>query len=330
VYAVFFLSSGRCGTQWIADSLQKYYAGQIRAVHEPLPTGYHPREFFGLRDPARLSDNGKFLAHADSIERSLLAMGATPPLPYAEVGWPCFAAIPYFAERFRGRVRIVHLVRHPVLSASSLLTHGLYDVDRPGTIGENTLLTPFDAGIAFPRFKDVWAQLSGFEKCLYFWAEINNHGLKLESRGQTPWLRIKFEDIFQADQSGLVRLLEFLGLQARNEIIEALNSNVDAYRFRSFEDWQADQISKHPEITGVAEALGYDASGVDQGIINERYRLPERARAAAKAVGTADGRLLYKDDPASFAKAGAKARRNDPCPCGSGKKFKHCHGAPGA
>jgi uncharacterized protein YecA (UPF0149 family) len=22
----------------------------------------------------------------------------------------------------------------------------------------------------------------------------------------------------------------------------------------------------------------------------------------------------------------AKAKRNDPCPCGSGKKFKHCHG----
>lgn len=25
-----------------------------------------------------------------------------------------------------------------------------------------------------------------------------------------------------------------------------------------------------------------------------------------------------------------KIGRNDPCPCGSGKKFKHCHGAPGA
>jgi preprotein translocase subunit SecA len=23
----------------------------------------------------------------------------------------------------------------------------------------------------------------------------------------------------------------------------------------------------------------------------------------------------------------ANTRRNDPCPCGSGKKFKHCHGA---
>jgi preprotein translocase subunit SecA len=23
-----------------------------------------------------------------------------------------------------------------------------------------------------------------------------------------------------------------------------------------------------------------------------------------------------------------KAARNDPCPCGSGKKYKYCHGAP--
>ena len=25
-----------------------------------------------------------------------------------------------------------------------------------------------------------------------------------------------------------------------------------------------------------------------------------------------------------------KVGRNDPCPCGSGKKYKNCHGAPGA
>jgi uncharacterized protein YecA (UPF0149 family) len=25
-----------------------------------------------------------------------------------------------------------------------------------------------------------------------------------------------------------------------------------------------------------------------------------------------------------------KVGRNDPCPCGSGKKFKHCHGGAGA
>ncbi len=27
-------------------------------------------------------------------------------------------------------------------------------------------------------------------------------------------------------------------------------------------------------------------------------------------------------DPQSWGKVG----RNEPCPCGSGKKFKHCHG----
>jgi preprotein translocase subunit SecA len=28
------------------------------------------------------------------------------------------------------------------------------------------------------------------------------------------------------------------------------------------------------------------------------------------------------EDPTSWGKVG----RNEPCPCGSGKKFKHCHG----
>jgi preprotein translocase subunit SecA len=32
------------------------------------------------------------------------------------------------------------------------------------------------------------------------------------------------------------------------------------------------------------------------------------------------------DEPQTFVRDGAKVGRNDPCPCGSGKKFKHCHG----
>ncbi|HEX7273736.1 MAG TPA: SEC-C metal-binding domain-containing protein, partial [Casimicrobiaceae bacterium] len=30
--------------------------------------------------------------------------------------------------------------------------------------------------------------------------------------------------------------------------------------------------------------------------------------------------------PPPFTRAGQKVGRNDPCPCGSGKKYKHCHG----
>ena len=48
---------------------------------------------------------------------------------------------------------------------------------------------------------------------------------------------------------------------------------------------------------------------------------------AATAVTAGGGRAVAQDernpsDPTSWGKVG----RNEPCPCGSGKKFKHCHG----
>ena len=36
--------------------------------------------------------------------------------------------------------------------------------------------------------------------------------------------------------------------------------------------------------------------------------------------------LVLAADEAQLKKAYAKAGRNDPCPCGSGRKFKQCHG----
>jgi preprotein translocase subunit SecA len=32
-------------------------------------------------------------------------------------------------------------------------------------------------------------------------------------------------------------------------------------------------------------------------------------------------------EPAPFVRTERKVGRNEPCPCGSGRKFKHCHGA---
>jgi len=48
------------------------------------------------------------------------------------------------------------------------------------------------------------------------------------------------------------------------------------------------------------------------------WRAAEARREAAQAAGQAQSR------------SGPKIGRNDPCPCGSGKKYKHCHGRPGA
>ena len=46
------------------------------------------------------------------------------------------------------------------------------------------------------------------------------------------------------------------------------------------------------------------------------YKYFERARAAA----------THELDDATYHRGGPKVGRNEPCPCGSGKKFKHCCG----
>jgi SEC-C motif-containing protein len=45
--------------------------------------------------------------------------------------------------------------------------------------------------------------------------------------------------------------------------------------------------------------------------------------------GGAEGVWLYDEGqvvPRTIVRSGPKTGRNDPCPCGSGKKYKHCHG----
>jgi preprotein translocase subunit SecA len=45
----------------------------------------------------------------------------------------------------------------------------------------------------------------------------------------------------------------------------------------------------------------------------------------ALAATASDGDVALAPPP-PFTRAGEKVGRNDPCPCGSGKKYKHCHG----
>jgi preprotein translocase subunit SecA len=55
----------------------------------------------------------------------------------------------------------------------------------------------------------------------------------------------------------------------------------------------------------------------------EFHRKKERELAAASRAGGGDGAQQQQR------RTGEKVGRNDPCPCGSGKKYKKCHGAAG-
>jgi preprotein translocase subunit SecA len=54
---------------------------------------------------------------------------------------------------------------------------------------------------------------------------------------------------------------------------------------------------------------------------------PAAAPAAKGAIPTIPRSAPATEPVAPFVRADRKVGRNEPCPCGSGKKFKHCHGA---
>jgi preprotein translocase subunit SecA len=64
----------------------------------------------------------------------------------------------------------------------------------------------------------------------------------------------------------------------------------------------------------------------------EPQHLPAVAREIERRQQRQQKDLQYQTGPAQAeapkpVKVGAKVGRNDPCPCGSGKKYKKCHGA---
>ncbi|GLQ08043.1 protein translocase subunit SecA [Sneathiella chinensis] len=54
---------------------------------------------------------------------------------------------------------------------------------------------------------------------------------------------------------------------------------------------------------------------------------PDESQMQATHIDPVTGENEMADGDGSDPENWGKTRRNDPCPCGSGKKFKHCHGA---
>ena len=62
---------------------------------------------------------------------------------------------------------------------------------------------------------------------------------------------------------------------------------------------------------------------------NLQYEHPDfatTAEGAGEGEMAEEGDVAVMEKPQPFVRGGQKVGRNDPCPCGSGKKYKHCHG----
>ncbi|WP_310621816.1 preprotein translocase subunit SecA [Flexibacterium corallicola] len=76
-----------------------------------------------------------------------------------------------------------------------------------------------------------------------------------------------------------------------------------------------------PELPTNAELPEMHGHHVDATTGEDEFALADRQLAQIRAEQAPNGR--NPQDPETWGKVG----RNEPCPCGSGKKFKHCHGS---
>jgi preprotein translocase subunit SecA len=85
---------------------------------------------------------------------------------------------------------------------------------------------------------------------------------------------------------------------------------------------------KHEVIRIISRVQVRDPEDVDA--VNEQRRQStdvEYQHESAQQMGQEESEQETPQAAEPYTRDGAKVGRNDPCPCGSGKKFKHCHGA---
>jgi preprotein translocase subunit SecA len=127
-------------------------------------------------------------------------------------------------------------------------------------------------------------------------------------------------------------------------LFEDMMARIDNETIRYLYHIQMQQAEKHPDemqvrpegqrgpVSRSGGAQAAVASAAARASETEPQRLPEVARQIERRQQRQQKDLQYQTGPAQAeapkpVRAGAKVGRNDPCPCGSGKKYKKCHGA---
>ena len=265
---VLFLSTGRCGTQWLATHLADVYADLAVVTHEPLGPAYRCREFFRTGRVADMAAIPEIAAHLEAVEATLTR--AT----YIETGWPVFSAIPLFAQRFGARLRVVHLTRHPVPTAISHMVHKTYG-GSPRVDGYTQLaaLDPFCPGVFNPEAAAEWPKWTPYEKTLFWWTEVHRYAAELqEQHPDIPFHRVRAEDLLRGDADVLERLCGFMGLPYRHQLAERSEHRVDQWHHRTDSEFEWRKVLDHPDTVITARRIGYEVDGVDERALAARYK----------------------------------------------------------
>ena len=98
----------------------------------------------------------------------------------------------------------------------------------------------------------------------------------------------------------------------KREAFELFSTMLDIIKREVTEVLMTVQVRNQTEVEEIEAAPGVE---------NVQYHHADYEEALAQA-----DEAVAASDEAPFMREGVKVGRNDPCPCGSGKKFKQCHG----
>jgi hypothetical protein len=291
--AVFFLSTGRCGTQFFADKLDRHFGSAALVEHEPMHDGYRPLEYF------RAYHYDQDLPLTPQIDEHIRGINKRSDVRhYVETGWPMYGALPFLIKQLNYKVKLVHLYRHPLRVAASLTTHNVYS---RGEWSKQMSIAPDVHGVSQPELAgETWAQMSEFEKCIFWWTEINSFALRFhKAHPAVPWLTLKFEDVFTQEGSReLKKLADFIELPHNDQFNNSIKAKIDGYFGKTTKSINIDSLHKYPKTKSLMLQLGYT---VDAGMLEEiesRYlytsMLPYKWQAAAMSVARGIKRMLNR------------------------------------
>lgn len=111
------------------------------------------------------------------------------------------------------------------------------------------------------------------------------------------------------EQKDPLLIFKFEAFELFKQMLSAINKDVTTFLMKgSLPVQDANQIQQHRQAKRVVEKTRESRGG---DTMEEEYQ------------GAESGETQEKQQPV---RAEVKINRNDPCPCGSGKKYKHCHG----
>jgi len=301
------VSPGRSGTRFLYNTFKLNFQNFGYIYHEMLhpmegrPASYH--RYYSDADINEIFNNPHVIKLRDYIEESI------EKRPVIDFGYTTSSLIPAFYKYFGDKLNVLVLHRHPILYAGSRTTMGAYKVLKH----EYYNLTPYHKHAEFTNYKDIWSNMSSFERCLYYWLEVTSYGLELKDKfPKIKILTMSSDEIFNSSK-WVNELSKFVGLSINENIKIAEKSNVleqhNRERFPVKYEWKNYKL--HIDVLNLAEHLGYNMEESYIENLIKRYQLPDGVLPYLRHISNFWGfkvelgrlkRIIFKDNTVSSGK----------------------------